>query len=322
MKQSTLPQARVQFIENREQDLHTYMFGLQELSGVTSMLKQVLFYNKYNGISEDVLRRAALRGTAIHEAVQAYLMDEPYNPATDTLEYEGEAMRALNAWMDYEKKSEIMGTMSPDSVEYIVSNFVDLATKVDVVFRNKSDDTYILGDIKTTSEYDEEYLSWQLSVEADMFRVQTGKEVSMLIAMWYNRTRGTWQVCRVNDKGHDAVIDLIIDWRNGMQREPMQLVTDYPAPIITLGQMYRDLESEIKRLETERSEFRSRMMQLMKDNNIKSVKLEGFSATYVEPTERRSFDVKKLLAAHPELTAELDDYYKTSNVSESIHITL
>lgn len=322
MIQTTLPQAKVQFIENREQGLHAYMFGLQELSGVTSMLKQVIFHDKYNGISEDVLRRAALRGTAIHEAVQAYLTDEPYNPAPDTREYEAEAMRALNAWMDYERGSELTNAITPDCVEYLVTNYVDLATKVDVVFRNKSDDKYVLADIKTTSEYDEEYLSWQLSVEADMFRVQTGKDVSMLIAMWYDRSRGKWQVCKVTDKGHDAVLDLIIDWRNGLTREIEQVKTEYPAPIVQLGQMYRDLENEIKRLETERSEFRVRMMQLMKDNGIKSVKLEGFGATYVEPTERRSFDVKRLTSEHPELVDTINKYYKTTPVSESIKITI
>ena len=321
---STLPQSQVQFIENREQGLHAYMLNLQELTGVTTMLKQVLFYDKYTGIDEAVLERAARRGTAIHEAVQAWLMGVPYIPAPDTQEFRAEAERALAAWKAYEQGSELTSMVVPDCVEYLVSNEQDIASKVDVVFRHKSGERnqYVLADIKSTSEFDEEYLSWQLSVYADFFRSQTGEEVSMLLAMWYNRTRGTWQVIQVKDKGHDAVQALIDDWRKGLTREPQKVETNYPAPIINVGQMYRDCENEIKRLTAERDEFRKGLMQLMKDNGIKSVELEGFRATYIEPTTRQTFDVKALQAMHPELADDIAKCYKTSNVNETIKVTL
>lgn len=322
MKPTTLPQSRVQFIENRAEGLHAYMLDLEELTGVTTVLKQVLFYDKYNGISEDVLRRAAARGTAIHEAVQAHLLGIPYDPAPDTLEFKAEAARALESWQAYERGSELQTMVETECVEYLVSNEQDIASKIDVVFKNRGGEGYTLADIKTTSEFDEEYLSWQLSIYADFFRQQTGQQVSMLIAMWYNRSRGTWQVIQVKDKGHDAVQSLIDDWRKGLQREVAKVETQYPAPVIELGQMYRDIENEIKRLTAERDEFRKGLMGLMKENGIKSVELEGFRATYIEPTERRSFDVKKLLALHPELEAEINDCYKTSQVSESIKITI
>lgn len=322
MKPTTLPQSRVQFIENRAEGLHAYMLDLDELTGVTTVLKQVLFYDKYNGISEDVLRRAAARGTAIHEAVQAHLLGIPYDPAPDTLEFKAEAARALASWQAYERGSELQTMVETECVEYLVSNEQDIASKIDVVFKNRGGEGYTLADIKTTSEFDEEYLSWQLSIYADFFRQQTGQQVSMLIAMWYNRSRGVWQVIQVKDKGHDAVQSLIDDWRKGLQREPAKVETQYPAPVIELGQMYRDIENEIKRLTAERDEFRKGLMGLMKENGIKSVELEGFRATYIEPTERRSFDVKKLLALHPELEAEINDCYKTSQVSESIKITI
>lgn len=322
MKSTTLPQSRVQFIENRAEGLHAYMLDLEELTGVTTVLKQVLFYDKYNGISEEVLRRAAIRGTAIHEAVQAHLLGIPYVPAPDTLEFKAEAARALASWQNYERGSELQTMVETECVEYLVSNEQDIASKVDVVFKNKGGEGYTLADIKTTSEFDEEYLSWQLSIYADFFRQQTGEAVTMLVAMWYNRSRGTWQVIQVKDKGHDAVQSLIDDWRKGLQREVAKVETQYPAPVIELGQMYRDIENEIKRLTAERDEFRKGLMGLMKENGIKSVELEGFRATYIEPTERRSFDVKKLLALHPELEAEINECYKTSQVSESIKITI
>ena len=63
-------------------------------------------------------------------------------------------------------------------------------------------------------------------------------------------------------------------------------------------------------------------MQLMKENGIKSVELEGFRATYIEPTTRQTFDVKALQAMHPELADDIAKCYKTSNVNETIKVTL
>lgn len=324
MEANHLPISPVQFIEDRANDRHEYWLGFQQLVGVTEVLKQVIFYDKYTGIDSEVLDRAARRGTAIHEAVQAHLLGMPYEPSPDTEDYRLEAMRALQAWINYEQGSDLRAMCQPECVEYLVSNEVDIASKIDVVFKFRSGEknSYVLADIKTTSEFDEEYLSWQLSIYADFFRQQTGEQVGMLIAMWYNRSQGTWQVIQVKDKGHDEVLSLIEDYRNGLQREVAKVVTDYPAPVIQLGQMYRDTENEIKRLTAERDEFRTRLLKLMKDHNIKTVELEGFRATYVEPTERRQFDVNKLLEDHPELKDAISDFYKKSKVSESIKITI
>ena len=61
---------------------------------------------------------------------------------------------------------------------------------------------------------------------------------------------------------------------------------------------------------------------MMKEFGVKSVKLDGFSATYKEPTIRKSFDVNAMLAEHPELKEIVDNYYKVSQVAESILIKL
>lgn len=321
---STLKQSEVSFVEDREAGKHEYWFGFQKLSGVTEILRQVLFYDKYDGIDAEILERAARRGTAIHETIQAYLMQQELTLDEDLADYQQEAERALQAWKVYEHGSELPSMIQPDCVEYLVSNEKDIASKVDVVFRHKSGERnqYVLADIKTTSEFDEEYLSWQLSIYADLFRQQTGEEVSMLLGMWYNRTRGTWQVIQIKDKGHDEVQKLLADWRSGMRREPVRVQPQYPQPMVDLGQMWRDMENELKRMQAERDGYRTRLMEMMKENGIKSVELEGFRATYIEPTERKTFDVKRLTEEHPELADIIGEYYKTSQVSETIKITI
>ena len=61
-----LYESPVQFIEDRPNNIHEYWLGFGTLQGVTTILKNVIFYDKYSDIDPAVLRRAADRGTAIH----------------------------------------------------------------------------------------------------------------------------------------------------------------------------------------------------------------------------------------------------------------
>ena len=310
---STLPISPVRFIEDNEQGIHQYWKGFEQLHGVTDILKSVIFYDKYFGIDEAVLMNAARRGTAIHEIVQAELMNAGYD---NSGEYAEDAEKALKAWKRFAEGAGLLDIYIPDCVEYLVSNEIDVASKVDVVFREGKE--FALADIKTTVKLDEEYLSWQLSVYKYLFEKQTGEKVSRLIALWYDRANGSWMAKEVKDKGAECVEKLLADWRNGVKWTKEEL----PAPIMEVGEAYKSIELQIKQLEEQRTEFRTRLMALMKEYGVKSVKLEGFSATYKEPTERKSFDVKAMLVDHPELKEIVNNYYKTSQVAESILIKL
>ena len=320
MNTTQLPISPVRFVEDRAQDIHQYWMGFAQLSGVTEILKQVLFYDKYNGIDADVLARAAARGTAIHEAVQAWLLQESWTPAEDLIEYDYEARAAVMAWGNSEATNYLLNSARPISCEYLVSNEEDIATKIDIVFEEADGDD--ITDIKTTAELDMEYVGWQLSVEKVLYQSQTGRKVKRLLVLWYNRGLSLWEVHEVKDKGEEAVASLISDWRAGVRREVSKVITDYPAPVVQLGNLYLALELEIKRLEAQREDFRSRLKALMNENDIKTLKLEGFTCSVVAPSERRTLDSKRLVAEHPELKTILDGYYKVSTVTESLKITL
>ena len=309
---STLPISPVRFIEDNEQGIHQYWKGFDQLHGVTEILKDVIFYDKYTGIDEEVLRNAARRGTAIHEIVQAELMQTEYIAG----EYADEAEIALKSWKAFAEGTGLFDLYKPDCVEYLVSDEKEIASKVDVVFQDGKE--FALADIKTTVKLDEEYLSWQLSIYKYLFERQTGQKVSRLIALWYDRHNDSWMAKEVKDKGAEMVEKLIALWHEGGKMERLEV----PAPVIEVGQYCRDLELQIKELESKRAEFRTRLMEMMKEFGVKSVKLDGFSATYKEPTERKSFDIKAMLADHPELKEITDNYYKISQVAESILIKL
>lgn len=213
-----LYESPVQFIEDRAYDVHEYWLGFDTLQGVTTILKNVIFYNKYSDIDPAVLRRAADRGTAIHEAVQAYLDGQPQ--PTCAPEFEGVVASALESFKMFRQTTEIRSWIHVAS-EHMVSNEEDVASKVDLIEAEEIPDgnyDLIHVDIKTTSELDEEYLSWQLSTYKVFFEARNGFgswRAVRLYAYWYDIPHNSWSLVPIRFKGVDAVLDLIQAFRDG-----------------------------------------------------------------------------------------------------------
>lgn len=318
MKQTQLVQSPVQFIENRAEGMHQYVLGLNELTGVTSILKAVIFRDKYTGIDEAVLRNAADRGTAIHEAVQAYMMGVDFDLDPDLQPYEPDARLAWDAWTN----NPACAGRRAIAVEYLVSDCKDVATKIDVV--EPDGEGVAIGDVKTTYQLDEEYLSWQLSVEKFLCQLQNPNlKVTRLLAYWYNRREETWTVKEVKDKGTAEVERLLDAWRKGeFWGMPIPADTEYPAPLLNIGQMYAEMEQAVKDATAKRDEFRDRMLAAMTDAGIEQVKAEGFTCSLVGESERKGFDYKRMIKEHPDLTDMFGEYETTTKVKPSIRIIL
>lgn len=341
-----LPKSEVTFVEDRPHNIHKYYKGFTELFGVTTLLNEMLFADKYNGISPEVLANAANRGTAIHEAVQAYEMGVDFHLAEDLESYYDEAVKAAQAWVVYRKGTgKKFASYVTAYSEYLVSNEVDLATKIDLTLY---DDGWALGDIKTTLKLDMDFLSWQLSIEAYLFERQTGQKVKMLFAMWYDRKNNKWvwkEVKRISDEKIEELIQAWRDKREGLtevEQLPIEKGVEVPAPMVDLGKMIADHEREMKKLKAESDEFKARLVGMMKDSGVYSVKLNGCTITLVTPSEKKTlnedkclavipeianedvykkvFDESKCLAAHPEL-AEMD-VFNTTKSADYVKITL
>lgn len=147
------------------QHAHTYTLNGKTLSGVTSLLNRQLFKDKYTGISEEMLAKAASRGSLIHETIE--LVDE-LGVSSD--------MPEVIAYLDIKSKNNLCTLEN----EYLVSDNEHIASSIDLVFDDCS-----LADIKTTSKLDKEYVSWQLSIYAYLFELQNPTlKVNKLFAIW------------------------------------------------------------------------------------------------------------------------------------------
>ena len=320
MKQIALIESPVQFIENRQEGLHKYLFGLEELTGVTTILKDVIYRDKYSGIDDAVLRNAADRGTAIHVAVQACMMgQEIFELDEDLKPFLLDATQAKGAWIADAERREMRAV----AVEYLVSDCKEVATKIDVVLPS-GENMVDLSDIKTTCQLDEDYLSWQLSIGKCFFEKQNPNlKVNRLLAFWYNRREKEWQIREIQDKGTAEVERLLDAWRKGEYWGlPMPADTEYPAPLLNIGQMYAEMELAVKDATAKRDEFRNRMLAAMTDAGIEQVKVEGFTCSLVGESERKGFDYKRMIKEHPDLADMFGEYETTTKVKPSIRIIL
>lgn len=281
MRKNVLPKSEVRFLENG----HSYFLGIDELVGVTTILRKVLFPTQYAGIDADVLERAAKRGTEIHNLVQAYEM----GAEIDRDMYEDDRYTALDEWSVYRPVD-----LTFIDKEYLVSDNEKVASMIDLVFTNTKG-KYVLCDIKTTSECNKEYLAWQLSFYAWMFEKQTGKKVASLLGAWWDKSR--WHFFELQRKSDEEVQKVIDAYFAGTAVQAQSV----PAPLIQLGQIYGNILQAYKTAEAEKKEFDGKMLSAMEEHNIESFETDDIKVTRIAPSVGVGFDVDAFKAEYPDL---------------------
>ena len=280
---------------------HTYTLDGKSLSGVTSILNRQLFADKYSGISDEVLNKAAEYGKGIHESIELY----------DSLGI-GEDEDAVKSYIKLCQKE---GLTRLDN-EYLISDNDYVASSIDVVFDDCS-----LADIKTTSHLDEEYVSWQLSIYAYLFEKQNPDlQANRLLAIWIPKARyGKPKVVEVPRKPVSEVIRLIEADKAGQQYVPSVASTTEITIANDVVQEVIRIERELKELKDKQTELREGLLKQMQDHNIKSFKTDGLSLTRKLATTKTSLDSKMLQEKYPEIYNEC---LKTSEVKESLLIKI
>lgn len=132
-------------------ETHTYIFNGEILPSITTLLK-IKFGNKYDGISEEVLKRASERGTRIHQVIENY---ERFNinelGCTELSNYK---------FLKKAHKFKCIGNELP--VVLFKDEEPVACGRLDLVLEENGQ--VGLGDIKTTSTLDKDYLRYQLNL--------------------------------------------------------------------------------------------------------------------------------------------------------------
>lgn len=278
---------------------HTYTLDGRQLSGITSLLDRQLFKDKYSGIPEEVLRRAAERGTLVHQCCE--MADEGFPVASK------EAVNYLALKARHNLKIE--------ESEYLVSDNEHVASCIDKVYRY-DENIFFLGDIKTTYRLNKEYVTWQLSIYAYLFEKQNpGAVVASIFAIWLRDD--TCQLVELERVPDEMVKTLLWCDANGRQYERQGDTT--PVLFNEMEGMIVDIEMQLKTLTEQKKTLTEGAMKAMVQAGLYSWKGERVSITRKTASTRKAFDKEAFEKDYPGI---YEKYVKETPVSESLLIKI
>lgn len=272
----------------------------EELIGVTSLMKKHGLGADYSGIPQDVLERAAERGSRVHRLLEDYDNGKAVEDCPILQSYKG-----LN--------------LQVAASEYLISDNKTVASSIDKVLEDCS-----LVDIKTTSELHIKALEWQLSIYAYLFERQNkGLKVPHLYALHIRdaRCRPLREINRLPD---EEVARLIECERKGI------LYTAVPSTVPALTEIWPEAQiAEVERLEEavavfearakenkeKLEQYRARLYEYMLEHNIDRMETDSFSYTLKRPYEKVAFDTARFKEEEPQM---YDQYTKLTQVKGNV----
>lgn len=282
-----------------DQEAHTYTnTDTGEMyKGITSTLLRRLFPNKYDGIPEAILKKAAERGTLVHEDIE--LVDSlGVDPSTE----EGKN------YLELKKKYNLNYLTG----EWTVSDMSHYATNIDCIYEVE-ENVVDIADFKTTSKFDKESVAWQLSICAYFLEMNNPHiKVRNLYGIWL---RG--DIAELIEVERVADVDLLI--QADINDEPFEYKSFFPDYIVQNETTLYVLGKKIKELTEQYEACKAEVLGKMAENGEKSFDTGAVLITYVAPSKRESFDSKAFKADNADLYSK---YIKTSETKESLKITL
>jgi hypothetical protein len=283
------------------QDAHTYTLDGKELQGITGMISRQLFPDKYSNVSQEVLNKAAERGSMVHEQIELYdagIIDKITNDELSN--YAG--IKTANG-------------LTTIANEYIVTDKEYFASAIDLVFER--DGKIVLADIKTTYKLDEVYVMWQLSIYAYLFELQNpGLYVYELYGLWLRGKKSEFvPIKRISPETIKKLLEAEIAGEQFSYTEVTKYDDNYPIQIINAEKALADLDKDLNELKEQKEQLLNGLLTIMVDNHIKSFKGKLITLSRKAASTRESIDSKKLKDEYPDI---YESCKKVSQIKESL----
>lgn len=340
------------------EDHHTYTLNGKRLSGITGLIHQVLGLGVYPDadpyVEDFVIPRAGSRGTAVHHAIQAY---EKYGMPTttqvvrtkygchkrDNISYVDETWDVSNEFSAYLRHlSEYR--FKPLACELTVSDNKKWASNIDNVWQYEETGGIWLVDTKTNNikrypvcgyfnpnyfacgrDALKEYLSWQLSIYAELFELENpGMKVEGLACNWLRDDEDAFWI--IERKPSELVWELLktdyMLFDSGFSYyHPDQSIFGIgcTSPIGTLPTPSEDtlpilppdvvaytteLLREHREVSAKLEKVKEGLKKAMKAHNLKSCAFDSFTASISADGTTSAFDTKRFKKEHPDLYNE------------------
>lgn len=175
-----------------DNDTHTYWCDGKKCISVTQLLHHK-FPTKYDGISKEILDKAAEKGTMLHESIEIY---ETYGlTSEDLIEFKNYLFLKKQFKFNVEK-CEV-----PIIIKY---NDLTICGRLDQVITE--DGKRGLADIKRTSQLDKEYLGYQLNLYRIGYQQCYNEKIELLRGIHLREDKRKYVKIPINE---DAVIELL-----------------------------------------------------------------------------------------------------------------
>ncbi len=332
-----------------DEESHTYQLDGKRLLGITGLIHSILGLGVYPEADEYVrdfiIPRAGSRGTAVHHAIQTYdllgirqttqtVRTRYGNRERDNVCYKDEEWDVtleLNAYIEH-----LGFGFKALANELTVSDNVRYASQIDNVWQNERTGGIWLVDTKTNNldlyplcgyynpnyfttgeEALREYLSWQLSIYAELFEAENPDyKVEGLACNWLRKDKDAFWV--IDRKPSELVRELLsseyIFTPNGPvyfhpnlsvfgigANLPVESKESVPILAPDVVDYFTTLLRTYKETEAKLEEAKSALRGAMTEHNVKSYDFGTFSATVGADSVSTSFDTKRFKADHPEL---------------------
>jgi hypothetical protein len=242
------------------------------------MIDRQIFGGKFAKMDKDFLKPYADFGKQVHSEIENYFT-VGIQPTT----------REAYAFIDWRYKHregcDILST------EYTVTDNEHFATNIDFVEADGNE--AILYDFKTSSVLDKESLSWQLSINAELFNIQNGFYPAKLFGVHLRGNNS--EVVEIERKPTDAVFRLM---EAEIQGERYIVPTEGNKAEI---RKLLDLEQMIIRIKEEAEYYEERKKALlegleaeMDKQGLKKFETESIILTKVLPTTSTGIDASRL----------------------------
>lgn len=283
-----------------DEEKHEYRLGDKILPSVTTILENTIFDKKYEGIDEEVLNKAAQRGSLVHKEIEDYIKH-------GTLGFSEE----LYNFITIKEEKQLKNIQSELKVhdENIAGTIDIIADKIS----NSNKKKKILADIKTTYKLDTTYVSWQLSFYAYILEHAYKEKIDELYAIWLRDDN--YRFVKVERKTDKEVEDVLEAFKNGSKID---------LTINTLQTIPKDKQiafcgilKQIKAMEEKTKEIKESILKEMEARGIENAVIGDVKISYKRPSIKTSVDTKKLKE-----DGLYEKYSKISAVKSSITIKL
>lgn len=340
-----------------DEDSHSYQLDGKRLLGITGLIHSILGLGVYPDASDHVkdfiIPRAGSRGTAVHHAIQTYdligiklttqIVHTQYGcPERDNIHYvdeEWDVSAELEAYIRH------MKGFKPLANELTVSDNIRYASQIDNVWQYEPTGGIWLVDTKTNNirlyplcgyyiqdyfnsgeEALKEYLSWQLSVYAELFEAENpGLKVEGLACNWLRSDDDAfWIIDRkpselvkellsteyiITDNGpayfhHDLSVFRISSNLPAVKDERVIVPPDVVEYMTGLLKTLKEAEAKL-------TEAKSALRAAMTQHEVKKYDFGMFTASLSSASVTARFNAKKFKEDHPELYEKY--VYKTTS---------